>query len=361
MNHPPLKIYLSSSWKLREQVRKLAIRLRNAGCEVHDFTDPACRKSPEIPPEMYPEVFDPEKHNYFDYLNQNPNWRAAVTDNQRALRWCDVVVLMLPCGNDAHADWAFAIGAGKKTCVLGHPWKGDRIPSHLWADAFFKTEEEVVAWLSPELRFVHPMPEERLVEIEQIHRAGGDEDVDHDTRAHCHRGELIEEVRRLRTQSQEVSFVVNQTFPGLAPDKVAAEFKKGMEEALKHQHELRPLYVPEVPRPGQRGSRARPRRRSTREKLVRAGAAIMGIPLKAFCDFCDCESCLGGREDLTHAATADGRWICDVCYDYDLCTGANRHVQRAHSPCEDKNCAHRPRLISAFVPKLECIASKEPA
>lgn len=177
----------------------------------------------------------------------------------------------------------------------------------------------------------HPMPEERLAEIEQIHCAGSDEDPDHDTRAHCHRGELIEEVRRLRAQGLEAVFVVNQNFaPGFDPDKVYAAFKESAEQYAKEvlKRDLRPLYDASAQEP----------------------TTVVGLPV--FCDFCDCADCQGGREGLTHAATADGRWICDVCYTYDLCTGANKQVPRAPHPCADKNCAHRPRLISAFVPKL---------
>lgn len=48
-------IYLSSSWKNRDRVRSLAIALRAAGHDVYDFTNPACRNVPEIPPERFPD------------------------------------------------------------------------------------------------------------------------------------------------------------------------------------------------------------------------------------------------------------------------------------------------------------------
>ncbi len=57
-----MNIYLSSSWKNRVRVRALAIALRSEGHEVYDFTDPNSRKMPEIPPEKYPDLFDPVKH-----------------------------------------------------------------------------------------------------------------------------------------------------------------------------------------------------------------------------------------------------------------------------------------------------------
>lgn len=141
-----MNIYLSSSWKQRDRVRALAIRLRKDGHEVYDFTDPACRDTPEIPPERYPEQFDPAKHIYEEYLRSAP-WDLGVNCNRRALLRCDLVVLLLPCGNDANADWAFAVGAGKRSVVCGSPVKGERTPTHLWADQFVRDEDELFVWL----------------------------------------------------------------------------------------------------------------------------------------------------------------------------------------------------------------------
>lgn len=63
-----------------------------------------------------------------------------------------------------------------------------------------------------------------------------------------------------------------------------------------------------------------------------------------FCDFCFCEDCQFGRDNLTHSKTSDGKYICDVCYYYDACINAGCNL-----PCEDKECEHRPKLISSFV------------
>lgn len=70
-----------------------------------------------------------------------------------------------------------------------------------------------------------------------------------------------------------------------------------------------------------------------------------GIP---FCDFCDCDGCLRGEHGISHAPTADGRWICDVCWRYDVCVTAKGHIG---PPCENAdgspipNCGHRPRIV----------------
>lgn len=62
-----------------------------------------------------------------------------------------------------------------------------------------------------------------------------------------------------------------------------------------------------------------------------------------FCDFCTCEDCQHGTKYISHAQTITGQWICDVCFLYDLCTSG---PNRVNEPCKDKECRHRPKLIS---------------
>jgi len=141
-----MHVYISSSWKNRERVRALAKVLRDTCHTVYDFTDPACRGVPEIPPERFPDQFDPAKHVYRLYLQAVPEWRAAVMCNQEALKRCDTIVLLLPAGNDSHADAYYALGLGKRLYVCGHPNAGDRTPTHLWADRLFDNEDELVKY-----------------------------------------------------------------------------------------------------------------------------------------------------------------------------------------------------------------------
>jgi len=141
-----MKIYISSSWKNRGQVRVMALDLREMGHEVYDFTDPACRKTPEIPPEKFPEQFNPLKHDYRQYLNR-PEWRAAVSENREAIKWANLIILLLPCGIDATADWALGVGMGKVTVVVGHPVAGERSPVHLWAEKMFDDTNRLYKWI----------------------------------------------------------------------------------------------------------------------------------------------------------------------------------------------------------------------
>ena len=121
----------------------MAEMLRNHGFEVYDFTDSSRRKQEEIPPEKFPDQFDPEEHIYQEYLNR-PEWKNAVVENREALDNCVVVILLLPCGIDAHADWAYAVGRGASSIIVGHPNAGERSPVHLWADALIESDDEII-------------------------------------------------------------------------------------------------------------------------------------------------------------------------------------------------------------------------
>ncbi len=141
-----MNIYLSSSWKNRIKVREIATRLSNMGHYVYDFTNPACRKTPELPPEKMPEQFDPALHVYRHYIDREV-WRAAVNGNRQAIKKSDFIILLLPCGNDSHADWALGVGLGKRSVVVGRPQKGDRSPVHLWADAILDDEAQLYEYV----------------------------------------------------------------------------------------------------------------------------------------------------------------------------------------------------------------------
>lgn len=131
-----MKLYISSSWSNREQVGILATSLLTAGFEVFDFTNQQHRKTSVIcPPEKYQNTFDPDIQEYRDYIRR-PEWYKVVDENKQMIQWSDVIILLLPCGNDAHSDWAYGVGLGKKSIVYGHPGRGSRSPVHLWADAF---------------------------------------------------------------------------------------------------------------------------------------------------------------------------------------------------------------------------------
>lgn len=111
-----MKIYVASSWRNPWQP-EVVRELRASGCEVYDFRNP-------VPGD-----------NGFSWSEIDPNWKQWRPDVYRrvlnspvaergfsydmtALRECDACVLVLPCGNSAHLELGWAIGAGKRTAVL---------------------------------------------------------------------------------------------------------------------------------------------------------------------------------------------------------------------------------------------------
>jgi hypothetical protein len=75
-----------------------------------------------------------------------------------------------------------------------------------------------------------------------------------------------------------------------------------------------------------------------------------------FCDFCKCDGCKNGEWYLSHAETEDHRWICDVCFSYELCLDARGEDLSIDAPCKDKGCIHRPKIISEWINYVDPIA-----
>lgn len=142
MNIKDSLVFVASSWKQRDRVRTLAHAIRAVGFPVFDFTDPSCRKTTEMAPEKCPELFDPEKQSYWSYLHEHQSlWYKAVEENRENIEKCFMLLLLLPCGIDATADWAYAVAKGKETYIIGEPKAGERSPVHLWADEWFPDEK----------------------------------------------------------------------------------------------------------------------------------------------------------------------------------------------------------------------------
>lgn len=81
----------------------------------------------------------------------------------------------------------------------------------------------------------------------------------------------------------------------------------------------------------------------TKAKVEKDVLSFIGYKKHAMhCDFCRCTGDNTGHS--AYAKTEDGRWICDVCYLYDLCTEGNHN-----GPCADKNCPHRPKLATGWI------------
>jgi hypothetical protein len=109
-----LKIYLATSW--RNELHPVLVRvLRGAGHEVYDFRECNDFRWPSS-----------TLRGYVHALENNPIVAAAYQRDKEALDWCDVVLLVMPCGRSAHLEAMYASGKGKHVIVLfdeSDPWE----------------------------------------------------------------------------------------------------------------------------------------------------------------------------------------------------------------------------------------------
>lgn len=109
-----MKIYLATSWRNTdfERAREL---LRAEGWEVYDFRDSGVNTHAS-------ESFE-KALSYTEYMSAmaQPELKAQGERDYAALDWCDVVVMLLPCGKSAHIELGYALGAGKPAFVVWSP------------------------------------------------------------------------------------------------------------------------------------------------------------------------------------------------------------------------------------------------
>lgn len=142
-----MKIYCASSWRNLLQ-QGVVHALRAAGHEVYDFKNPGPGKTgfswSAIDP--YWMSWTPAEH--VEAL-KHPIAVAGFKSDMDALRQCDACVLVLPCGRSAHLELGWAVGAGKKTCVLEiEPCEPDLM--YAMCDGIFTTFEELLKQFVPE-------------------------------------------------------------------------------------------------------------------------------------------------------------------------------------------------------------------
>ena len=109
-----MKVYVASSW--RNEVYPEVVRaLRKAGHEVYDFRHQSVSW----------EEFDWNVTNgvtsdeLFGVL-EHPVVQTRFSNDMTALKDCDAVVCVLPCGRSAHLELGYGIGTGKSTVLLWH-------------------------------------------------------------------------------------------------------------------------------------------------------------------------------------------------------------------------------------------------
>ena len=114
-----MKIYVASSWRnLLQPVIVLA--LRRCGHEVYDFKNPRENDNGFSWKEVMPgyELGGKVEPEAYRAGLQHPIAKAGYASDIHALRWCDAVVYVMPCGRSASWEFGYAMGQGKKGYVV---------------------------------------------------------------------------------------------------------------------------------------------------------------------------------------------------------------------------------------------------
>jgi|SRR2546427_11701645 len=118
-----MKIYVASSWRNPYQQEIVAL-IRGCGHEVYDFRNPHATGPDrgrrgigfawrEIDPAW--QSWSPDQ---FREALKHPVARDGFDSDADALAWCDLCVLVLPCGRSSHLEAGWAKGAGKKLVII---------------------------------------------------------------------------------------------------------------------------------------------------------------------------------------------------------------------------------------------------
>ena len=117
-----MKIYLASSWKNEEIVKQVYSALKQEGYEVDCF----CKEEIGRFIFSFAEVPQQSELNCKTML-ERPIVQKAFKEDKKWIEWCDVCIMLLPCGNSTHLEGGYAKGSNKKLIIYGHNGFADLI------------------------------------------------------------------------------------------------------------------------------------------------------------------------------------------------------------------------------------------
>jgi hypothetical protein len=142
----PGYVYVASSWRnpMQEAVVKI---IEAAGIECYDFKNPHGGTGfswSDIDPNW--EAWSAEE---YVRLLEHPVAIKGYESDFNAMQKADTFVLVLPCGRSAHLELGWAVGQGKRTCILTRdgeePELMARMVDHIATDVM-----DLLGWLGVE-------------------------------------------------------------------------------------------------------------------------------------------------------------------------------------------------------------------
>lgn len=128
------KIFISTSWKNETQAIHLANALRDKGYEVDCFCDSSTGRFVF----SYNELINYESMDCIEFIKTKQATKAF-NEDKKYIEWCDLLIMVLPCGKSAHLEAGYAKGIGKKVFMLGSFPSGE-------FDVMYKFANKLIRW-----------------------------------------------------------------------------------------------------------------------------------------------------------------------------------------------------------------------
>ncbi len=139
----PRYVYVASSW--RNDIQPAVVELLRANdIACYDF------KNPEGSTGFSWSEIDPDWQTWTaeQYVGalQHPRAIRGYESDFHAMQRADTFVLVLPSGRSAHLELGWAVGRGKRTCILTRDGEEPELMARM-VDHITTTGEDLLAWL----------------------------------------------------------------------------------------------------------------------------------------------------------------------------------------------------------------------
>lgn len=143
MSGLPGYVYVASSWRNPMQDAVVAV-LGAANIDCYDFKNPEGRTGFAWS-EIDPNWLSWTSKEYVAAL-QHPAAVAGFDSDFAAMQKADTFVLVLPCGRSAHLELGWAVGQGKRTCILTRDGEEPELMARM-VDHIATSVMDLLGWL----------------------------------------------------------------------------------------------------------------------------------------------------------------------------------------------------------------------
>lgn len=150
----PGYVYVASSWRCTMQQAVVAT-MEAAGIPHYDFRNPPEGTGfswTEVMPTFDMDLQLADRDEYLMGLD-HPRAIEGFAADMAAMEKADTFVLVLPCGRSAHLELGWAVGQGKRTCILLDGFDtGDVTPELMYkmVDHISPNVMDLLGWLGVE-------------------------------------------------------------------------------------------------------------------------------------------------------------------------------------------------------------------